>query len=99
MSGAVTEEDVIRCAQHLDLIYSHSGTLYDITPQAPRPSNDQSQSTPGPHVGGVIGYVSTSTINQVVGELVQLAITDNPAPTASITTSTTSAQSTDFNSV
>jgi len=35
MSGAVTEEDVIRRAQHLDLIYSQSGTLYDIIPNAP----------------------------------------------------------------
>jgi hypothetical protein len=35
MSGAVTEEDVIRRAQHLDFIYSQSGTLYDIIPQAP----------------------------------------------------------------
>ena len=35
MSGAVTEEDVIRHAQHLDLIYSQSDTLYDIIPNAP----------------------------------------------------------------
>ena len=35
ISGVVTEEDVIRCAQHLDLIYSQSDTLYDIIPQAP----------------------------------------------------------------
>jgi hypothetical protein len=41
MSGAVTEEDVIRHAQHLDLIYSQSSTLYNIIPQAPRPSNDK----------------------------------------------------------
>jgi hypothetical protein len=32
MLGAVTKEDVIRLAQHLDLIYSQSGTLYDIIP-------------------------------------------------------------------
>jgi hypothetical protein len=42
MSGVVTEEDVIRCAQHIDLIYSHSGNLYDIIPQALHPSNDKS---------------------------------------------------------
>jgi hypothetical protein len=34
MSKAVTEDDVIRCAQHLDLIYSQPGTLYDIIPEA-----------------------------------------------------------------
>ena len=37
MSGVVTEEDVIRHAQHLDLIYSQSGTLYDIIRNAPYP--------------------------------------------------------------
>ena len=40
MSGAVTEEDVIRHAKHLDLIYSQYGTLYDIIPNTPRPSNN-----------------------------------------------------------
>ena len=35
MSGAVTEEDVIRRANILVLIYSQSGTLHDIIPQAP----------------------------------------------------------------
>ena len=67
MSGAVTEEDVIRHAQHLDLIYSQLGTLYDIIPQASRPSNGKSQTAPGPHADGMIGFVSTSTISQVVG--------------------------------
>ena len=42
LSGAVTKEEVIKCAHHLDLIYSQSGTLYDIIPQSSRPSNDQS---------------------------------------------------------
>ena len=67
MSRAVTEEDDIRCAQHLDLIYSKCGTLYDIIPQAPCPLNDKSRSAPGPHVDGMIGYVSSSTVNQVAG--------------------------------
>ena len=67
MSGAITEEDVIRRAQHLDLIYSQLGTLYDIIPQAPRPSNDKPQTAPGPHDDGVLVYVSTSSISQVVG--------------------------------
>ena len=89
MSGAVTEEDVIRRDQHLDLVYSQSGTLYDIIPQPPRPSNDKSQPAPGPHVDGVIGHVSSSTIDQVVRQLVKLALADNLAPTALEMTSTT----------
>ena len=99
MSGAITKEDVIRCAQHLDLIYSQSSTLYGIIPQASCPSNDKSRSTPGPHADGIIGFVSTSNVNQVVGQLGQLDIIDNPASTASTTTSTTYAQSTDVNFV
>ena len=38
MLGEITEEDVIRRAQHLDLIYSQSDTLYDIIPQDPQHS-------------------------------------------------------------
>jgi hypothetical protein len=35
MSGAITKEQEIHHAQHLDLIYSQSGTLYDLIPHAP----------------------------------------------------------------
>ena len=69
MSRAITEEDIIRRAQHLDLIYSQSGTPYDIIPQALRPSNDKPQTTPGPHANGVIGSVFASTISQVPKKL------------------------------
>ena len=99
MSGAVTGEDVIRRAQHLDLIYSQSGTLYGINPQNLRPTNDKSWPATRPHVNGVIGFVSISTVSQVVEQLGQLAITDNPASIASATTSNTSSQSTDVNLV
>jgi hypothetical protein len=81
MSGAVTEEDVIRRAQHLDLIYSQSDTLYDIIPNAPRPSNNIPRTTPGPHADSVIGSVSTTSVSQVSGQLSQLALTDKPAVT------------------
>ena len=99
MSGAVTEEDIIGRAQHLDLIYSQSGTLYDIILQAPRPSNDKPRTAPGPHVDGVIGYVSTTSISQVARKLGQLAITDKPTSTTSATNSNDPTQSTDLNMV
>ena len=99
MSGAVIEKDVIRHAQHLDLIYSQSGTLYDIIPQAPRPSNDKLRTTPGPHADSVIGSISTSSVSQVAGKLGQLAITDKPTSTTSETTSNDLSQSTDVNMV
>ena len=43
MGGAITEEQVIARAQYLDLVYSHSSTLYDLIPNAPRPSIDPSR--------------------------------------------------------
>ena len=40
MGGTVTEEQAISRTQYLDLVYSQSGTLYDIIMNAPRPTND-----------------------------------------------------------
>ena len=40
MGGAVTEEHAISRAQYLDLVYSQSGTLYDLIPHSPRPITD-----------------------------------------------------------
>ena len=99
MSGVFTEDDVIRRAQHLDLIYSQSRTLYDIIPQAPCPSNDKPQLAPGPYADGVIGLVSSFAVNQVAGKPGQLYITENLAPTTLAMTSTTFAQSTNVNLV
>ena len=99
MSGAVTEEDFIRHAQHLDLIYSQSGTLYDIIPNAPRPSNDQPRTAPRPHANGVIGSVSATSVGQVAGQLGQLTITDKPMAMTPATTSSDPAPSTDMNMV
>ena len=99
MSGAITEEDVIRRAQHLDLIYSQSGTLYDIILQAPRLLNDKPRTAPGPHVDGMIGFVSTTFVSEVVGQLGQLAITDKPTSMTSATNANDPAQSTDVNMV
>ena len=97
--GAVTEEDAIRRAQHLDLIYSQSGTLYDISPNAPQPSNDIPRMTPGPPADGVIGSVSTTSVSQVARQLGQLALTDKPAVMTPATTSSEPALSTDVNMV
>lgn len=47
----------------------------------------------------MIGFVSSSPVSQVVGQLGQLAITDNPASTTSETTSNNPAQATDINMV
>jgi hypothetical protein len=36
MGGCVTEEQAIARAQYLDLVYSQSGTLYELLPNAPQ---------------------------------------------------------------
>lgn len=34
MAGVLTEDQYIRCTQHLYMIYSQSGTLYDLIPNS-----------------------------------------------------------------
>jgi hypothetical protein len=46
MVRVTTEEKGIMRAQHLDLIYSYSGTLYDIILHAPRPLTDPKKPNP-----------------------------------------------------
>jgi hypothetical protein len=54
---------VISHAQYLDLIYSQMGTLYDLIPDAPRPSTNPTPTPPvASHVvDGVIGTFHTET--------------------------------------
>ena len=40
MGGCVTKEQSIAYAQYLDLVYSQSGTLYEMLIDAPTPSLD-----------------------------------------------------------
>jgi hypothetical protein len=74
MVGEATEEQAILHAQHLDLIYSQSGTLYDIIPNAPRSSTDPKKPNPGPHVNGVVGFVSHASMNQLVDQMGHMSI-------------------------
>ena len=55
MGGVVTEEQVISRAQYLDLVYSQSGTLYDLIPQSPHPKTNPSKPPVETLVDGVIG--------------------------------------------
>jgi hypothetical protein len=57
MGGVVTEEQAISHAQYLDLVYSQTGTLYDLLPELPRPSTSNTSTTPAAShaVDGVIG--------------------------------------------
>jgi hypothetical protein len=57
MGGVVTEEQAISRAQYLDLVYSQTGTLYDLLPDLPRPSASTTSTAPAAShaADGVIG--------------------------------------------
>jgi hypothetical protein len=57
MGGVVMEEQAISRAQYLDLVYSQTGTLYDLLPDLPRPSTSTTSTTPAAShaADGVIG--------------------------------------------
>lgn len=59
MGGAVTEEQAKSHIHYLDLVYSQSGTLYDLIPNTHRPTNDASRPAMEPQYDGTIGSVST----------------------------------------
>ena len=62
MGGAVTEEQAISHAQYLDLVYSQSGTLYDLIPHASRPTTDPSRPATEPPADGILGSFQTQTM-------------------------------------
>ena len=57
MGGVVTEEKAISRAQYLDLVYSQSGTLYDLISQDPRPSSDPTNPPAEVPVDGIVGSI------------------------------------------
>ena len=61
MGGAITEEQAISQDQYLDLVYSQSGTLYDLILQAPRPSTDLAKPLAEVHVDGIVGSIQSSS--------------------------------------
>ena len=62
MGGVVTEEQAISWAQYLDLEYSQSGTLYDLIPQAPRPSTDPAKPLAETLFDGIVGSIQSPSI-------------------------------------
>ena len=59
MGGVVTEDKSISQAQYLDLVYSQSRTLYDLIPQAPRPSTDPVNPPIEVPVDGIVGLIQS----------------------------------------
>lgn len=94
LGGAVLEDQSICHAQHLDLIYSQSGTLYDIIPYAPVNPNPPTTQHPGAHADGIIGATSGVAVKQLSGSVAKLAVDPSTKATALPATIVNSVQST-----
>jgi hypothetical protein len=69
-----SEKDAIMRAQQLELIYSQSGLLYEILPDAPRSILDKTRQRVGPHANGIVGSTQTKHAEQLTKQLQQLSI-------------------------
>jgi hypothetical protein len=61
-------------AQQLKLIYSQSGLLYEIFPDAPRSILDKAKQKSGPHADGIVGSTQGKSIDMLSNQLQQLSI-------------------------
>ena len=59
MGSAITKSQAISWAQYLDLVYSQSGTLYDLITQAPHPSTDPAKPPTEVPVDGIVGSIQS----------------------------------------
>jgi hypothetical protein len=82
MGGIVTEEESIAWSQYLDLIYSQSGTLYELIPNAAQATTDPSKPSSSSHADGVIGSVKTQSTSQSTGTTQHSAPTSTPSLTS-----------------
>ena len=61
------------------MIYSQSRILYEIIPEAPRPTHDAEKPKPGPHADGVVGSVDSTTVETLKKQLHQLSLKQSTA--------------------
>jgi hypothetical protein len=60
--------------QQIELLYSQSGLLYEIFPDAPHSILDKTRQRAGPHVVGIVGSAKTNPVEQLMKQLQQLSI-------------------------
>ena len=81
MGGVVIEEQAISRDQYLDLVYSQSGTLYDLIPHAPLPTTNPSRPTTEPPADDILGSVQTQTMVKPTKNQTQpITLVSHPAP-------------------
>jgi hypothetical protein len=56
-------------AQQFELIYSHSGLLYNILSDAPRSILDKTRQRARPHADGIVGSAQTKPTEQLKKQL------------------------------
>ena len=61
-------------AQQLELIYSQSGLLYEIFPDAPQFILNKARQKFGPHANGIVGSTQTNSSDQLPNQLQQFSI-------------------------
>ena len=66
-------------AQQFELIYSQSGLLYNILPDAPRSILDKTRQRAGPHDDGIVGSTQTKPAKQLSKQLQHLSIQHSTA--------------------
>ena len=59
IGSAVNEEQAISGAQYLDLVYSQSGTLYDLIPQALRPNTNIARQPMETPIDAIVGSIQS----------------------------------------
>jgi hypothetical protein len=87
MGGVVTKEEAISRAQYLDLVYSQSGTLYELIPNATCATTDPSKPSSSSHMDGFIGTVKTQSTSQSTGIVNRSASAPSPSSTSLSSTS------------
>jgi hypothetical protein len=70
-----SEEEAIMRAQQLELIYSQSGMLYDIFPDAPWSTLDKAKKNSGPHADDIVGSTQSKSIDLVVESIATIVDT------------------------
>jgi len=60
--------------KHLELIYPQCNMLYDILPDTPRSTFDQTKPKSGAHADGIVGSTKINPIDQLSNQLQQLSL-------------------------
>jgi hypothetical protein len=95
--GVTTKEEEIFKAQYLDLIYSQSGMLYHILPDASW-STYNPRKNPEPHADGILGTTNVKFVDSVTSHMKELSLNQSTGgPTSSMSSNPT--QSADVHSV